>query len=105
MANGRLGAVDLSANVDTTVFTVTSATVASFSISLCNRNASSARVRLALSASATPSAADYLEYETTLPAYGVLERSGLVLDGGKYLIARSDTANVNCVAYGYEDTV
>ena len=46
MANGRLGAVDLSANVDTTVFTVTSATVASFSISLCNRNASSARVRL-----------------------------------------------------------
>ena len=54
MANGRLGAVDLSANVDTTVFTVTSATVASFSISLCNRNASSARVRLALSASATP---------------------------------------------------
>ena len=105
MANGRLCAVDLSANVDATVFTVTSATVASFSVSVCNRNAASVRVRLALAATATPTAADYLEYDTLLPANSVLERTGLILEGGKLLVARSDTTNVNCVAYGYEDVL
>lgn len=103
MAAGRLGAVDLTANVNATVFTVTAGTTASFSISICNRNAATVKVRLSLSATSTPGVSEYLEYDTPIAGYGVLERTGLVLDASKLLVARSDTANVNVVAYGYED--
>lgn len=105
MATGRLGAVDLLANTNATVFTVTAGNTAAFSVTICNRNATTVLVRLSLSATSTPGVSEYLEYDTSIAANGVLERTGLVLDAGKLLVARSNTANVNVVAYGYEDTI
>lgn len=105
MASGRLGASDLSATTNTTVYTVPADTLAAFCVNICNRNTSSITVRLALAASGTPSAGEYLEYDTVIMGNGVLERTGLVLDAGKLVVAYSSTANVSVVVVGIEEAV
>ena len=103
MTSGRLGAVDLSATTNTTVYTVPAAKTAAFSVNICNRNASSITIRLALAATGTPDVAEWIEYDTPLGGNCVLERSGLMLDTGKLLVAYSSAANVSVIAYGVEE--
>ena len=103
MTIGRLAASDLAATTNTSVYTVTAGKTGSFSVNVCNRNAASVKVRIALAASATPTAGEWIEYDATIAANGVLERTGLVLDATKIVVAYSDTANVSVTAYGYED--
>lgn len=102
MATGRLGAADLAATTDTSVYTVPSSTFSVVNISVCNRGSSTITVRIAVSTSGTPNAADYLEYDASILAKGVLERTGIVLDAGKQVIVRSSALNVNAVVYGIE---
>ena len=110
MATGRLGVADLAATTDTTVYTCPTDTFSVVSISVCNRGATTATIRIALSSSATPADADYLEYDTDLLAKGVIERTGIVMDnnqqaggvGGKYLIVRSSLTSVSAVVMGIE---
>lgn len=103
MASGRLGAADLAATTNTTLYTVPNGKVASLTIGLCNRAASAVTVRLALAASGTPAAAEWIEYDVAIPANGVLERTGLVLDAGKNVVAYAGAANVSAVVWGFED--
>lgn len=103
MATGRLGAQDLSATTNTTLYTCPANTFAVVNVTICNRSASAVTVRLALASSATPGAAEYLEYGTTIPANSVLERTGIVCDStNKYIVVYSSTTSVNAVAYGIE---
>ena len=63
MANGTLGQAALTANTDTTVYTPS--TVATVNVSLINKGASPAAVRLAVAASGTPSTSEdclFLEF-------------------------------------------
>lgn len=103
MASGRLGAVDLAATTNTTVYTVPATTTAAFSVNICNRNTSSVTIQLALAATGTPDASEWIEYDTPLGGNAVLERTGLMLDTGKVLVAYSSAANVSVVAYGVEE--
>lgn len=102
MATGRLGTADLSATTNTTLYTCPSSTFAVVNVTICNRNASGVTVRLAISSTATPGNAEYIEFGTTIPANAVLERTGLVLDAGKQIVVYSSTTSVNAVAYGIE---
>ena len=102
MATGRLGAADLSASTNTTLYTCPASTFAIANVSICNRNATSVTVRLALASSATPGGAEWLEYGVTIPANSVLERTGLSLDAGKILVVWASTTSVNAVVYGIE---
>jgi hypothetical protein len=103
MATGRLGVADLSATTDTTVYTVPADTFSVVTVSVCNRGATTATVRIAVSSSTSPSASEYLEYDTDLLAKGVLERTGIVMDStNKYLIVRSSLTSVNAVVMGIE---
>jgi hypothetical protein len=102
MATGRLGTADLSAATNTTVYTCPADTFTVLTVSVCNRGATAATIQIAISSSATPSAAEYLEFDTSLSAKGVLERTGIVLDAGKLLVVRSSATSVNAVAYGIE---
>jgi hypothetical protein len=102
MATGRLGVADLSAATNTTLYTVPANTFSVVTLSVVNRGASAATVRVAVSASATPADSEYIEFDTSLTAKGVLERTGIVMDAGKLIVVRSNSASVNAVVYGIE---
>jgi hypothetical protein len=102
MATGRLGVADLAAATNTTLYTVPASTFTVLTVSLCNRGASAANIRIAVSTSATPADSEYIEFDVSLAAKGVLERSGIVLDAGKLLVVRSSATSVNAVVYGIE---
>ena len=103
MATGRLGANDIPATTDTTVYTCPASTFAVVTVSLCNRNASTARdIRIAVSTSGTPSNAEWLEYDASLLAKGVLERTGLVLAAGQRIVVYASATDVSAVVYGIE---
>ena len=102
MATGRLGTADLAAATNTTVYTCPSSTFAVVTVSVCNRGASAANIRVAVASSATPGNAEFIEFDTSLSAKGVLERTGVVMDAGKLLVIRSSATDVNAVIYGIE---
>jgi len=103
MASGRLGAADIEANTNTTLYTVPTAKVASVSVNFCNRSAVDVSVRLALSSAATPTDAEWLEYGVVIPASGVLERTGLVLGATQQVNVYASAAGVSAVVYGFEE--
>jgi hypothetical protein len=102
MATGRLGANDLAAATNTTVYTVPSDTFSVVTLSICNRGNQAVAIRVAVSAAATPTAAEYIEYDTEVLGKGVLERTGIVMDAGRLLVVYSSAANVSAVALGIE---
>ena len=104
MATGRLGAADLSAATNTTLYTVPASTFAVVTVSICNRNATNVTARLAVATTATPGNAEFVEYDVTIGPSGVLERTGIVLDAGKLIVARTSAANVTAMVYGIETT-
>jgi hypothetical protein len=55
-----------------------------------------------VAASATPGNAEFIEFDTSLSAKGVLERTGIVMDAGKLLVVRSSAVDVSAVVYGIE---
>ena len=102
MATGRLGTADLAAATNTTVYTCPSSTFAVVTVSVCNRGASAANIRVAVASSATPGNAEFIEFDTSISAKGVLERTGIVMDAGKLLVVRSSAVDVSAVVYGIE---
>lgn len=102
MATGRLGTADLLAATNTTVYTVPADTFAVVTVSICNRGTTPANIQIAVCDTATPGLDEYLEFDTSLTAKGVLERTGIVIDAGKLLVVRSSAASVSALVYGIE---
>jgi hypothetical protein len=102
MASGRLGAEDLAAATNTTLYTVPADTFTIASVSFCNRGNQTIAVRLAVADLATPSNSEYIEYETEIPPKGVLERTGIALGATQKLVVRSSAANCSAVGFGVE---
>ena len=104
MASGVLGQQALNATTNTTVYTTPADTVAYANINVVNTNATPITVRLALAASGTPLAAEYIEYDAEIAGYGVLERTGVVLNAAKRVVAYSNLTGVSVAVYGVEET-
>lgn len=102
MATGRLGVQDLTADTDTTVYTVPVGTYAVANVSVTNRNQTSITLRLAMATTSTPDPQEFIEYETVIIPNGVFERTGLVMQGGLNIVARANQANVGVTVYGIE---
>jgi hypothetical protein len=107
MATGRLGIADLASATYTNLYTCPANTFAVVNVSVCNRNSTAITARLALtttSASGNTAPADlaFLEFDVTIPANSVLERTGIVVDANKYIVVRASTTGVSAVAYGIE---
>ena len=99
----NFGGVDLSAATPTDVFQG-SVTGDTFSVTVVNRGGVDAKVRLGFSnTTGAFEAANYIEYDATIIANGVLERTGLTIeDSSKFFVAQSDVIDVNVTAYGWE---
>jgi len=104
MATGRLNGVDLTTTAATSVYTCPVTTFSVVSVSICNRTATAVTVRIALTTTgSTPATTDYLEYDASLSANGVLERTGIVMSAGNQLVVTAGTGNaVSVVVVGIE---
>lgn len=106
-ATGLLGRYSLAAATDTAIITTPAAgRFQTVTVNFCNTNNSAVTIRLGLST--TPAAlttANYLEYDLSLPAYGVLERTGIVVSNGYAIGARANTTGVSVVAWGVDGAV
>ena len=105
MATGRLGTADftaIGAGVNHAVYTVPLTTFSVVTVSVVNRSAGAVLIRIALATSASPTDAEWLEYDVSLSPKGVLERTGIVMDTGKILVVRSSAIGVGAVVYGIE---
>jgi len=102
MATGKLGASDLSATTNTTVYTCPADTYAVVAINICNRGTNATAVRIAVADSDTPGAAEYIEYDSEIFSKNVLERTGLVLAATQRLVVYSTQASVSAVVVGIE---
>jgi hypothetical protein len=100
MTVGLLGAVDLSASTLTTICTLPSSEQ-SFTVNICNRNNANVKIRIApLSATSTPTNAEYFVYDAVLLSNGNMQLSGLTSSTAKLVVVYSDTANVSAQVYG-----
>ena len=102
MASGILGQSAPAATTNTTVYTVPASTLAVVNISVVNRGGSAATVRVALSAAATPNDDEWIEYNTSVGATSVLERTGIVLDTTKNVVVYASSADTSVSVYGLE---
>ena len=102
MATGILGQAALAAATNTTVYTVPATTFTVLHVSMVNRGGTTVSVRLALAASATPTNAEWIEYDAQIGPNGVLERTGIMMNSGKLLVAYASNANVSVSAFGVE---
>ena len=105
MASGKLGSANLAAGADTLVYTVPASTVATINIRVANRNTAAAKIRVAIGTGANPTAADYIDYDISLAANGILEDTGLVCSAGEKVWVMSNVSNVTARVHGFEEVV
>jgi len=107
MATGRLGAANLSAATNTQVYDVPDNTFAVVTLNVVNRGSTAATIQVAICLAATaasPDPSEYIEFDVSLAAKGVLERTGIVMAADQRLVVRSSATSVNAVVYGIETT-
>ena len=98
-----LGAADLAAATDTEIYAVPTGQKSSVNVAFCART-QSADVRLAVTGGALPALKDWIEFDVTLGAAGVLERTQIWMTTGEKLYARASATGVSVVVYGPEET-
>jgi hypothetical protein len=104
----RLGAVDVSSNTDTSLYTVPAATSTIISsMVVCNKNNSTISFRVAHVDGAVEdlAAEDYIYYEISISAYDSFEITrAITMSAEDTLVVRANTSNVNFIAWGSERT-
>jgi|TARA_B100000686_G_C16791838_1_gene979250 hypothetical protein len=106
MASGILGQSALAATTNTTVYTVPANTHSVVNVNVLNRSATApALVRLALASTGTPTNAEWIEHDVSIPKNGVLERTALSLQAARNIVAYSSTGDVTVTIFGIEQAV
>ena len=102
MESGVYGKADVSASTWTTLVPAPTAGTKVCTVNLVNRTAANVKVRIAIAASTTVADADNIEYDVSLPANGVLERTGIVLDTSNGIQVYANAAGVSAVSFGID---
>lgn len=102
MTIGVLGQSNPAADTNTTVYTVPASVSATCNISVVNTGPTASAVNVAIAATGTPAASEYIEYQTVIPPNGVLERGGMVAQTGKNIVVYATTSNISATVYGFE---
>lgn len=75
-------------------------------VNFCNTTGADVRINLALSTSASsPATGEFLEYNSLIAPYGVLERTGIIIPPGYSLLASGNNAGVAVTGWGITETV
>ena len=106
----KLASVNLDAEAVTAIYSCPPGKRTIATLTLCNRTATTTKVRVALTSGAAPTDADWIEYDTPIPASGsvggsVLQLSGLALSAGQQIHARTSAAGVGATVVGLEQAV
>jgi hypothetical protein len=105
MATGRLNTANITTTAANTVYTVPATTFSVVSVNIVNRSSSAAAlIRLAVSTSASPGLDEWIEFDSSLVANGVLERTGIVMKTGELIVVQTSTGTpaLSVVVYGIE---
>jgi len=98
-----LGTALPAANTLATLYEVPTGRRTVLNVAACNRGASAATVRLALSASNTPGNSEFIEFDLSLAPSEVLERTALSLAAGQRVLVQANSAQVSFNAWGIEE--
>ena len=104
MASGVYAKVDVASasTWETLLAPATSGEIKVCTVNICNRTSSAVQIRLALAGSTTVADADMIEYNVSLPANGVLERTGIVVDATNGIQVWASGTGVSAAAYGID---
>jgi len=109
MATGRVATTQLTGSYTlSTIYTVPAGNYGVYNISFTNPTTGPITIRLAVGATTTPAASEYIEYGTVIVANGVFERTGLVLSPLQNIVASASsgtsgvTSAVSVNVYGIE---
>ena len=95
-------AVQATANTEQVLYTVPASTEVLTAINVCNKGTTAITVRIGVLASGESSTAagGFIEYDTSIPANGVLERTGILLATGEKIAVNSNSTNAAYVCIG-----
>ena len=103
MASGVYGKIDVSSASTWTEVVAAAAGTRVVTINIANRQSAATTVRIGLKdAAGNTTDADCIEYDVSIPANGVLERTGIVLESSNGLHVYASAA-VTAVAYGIDN--
>jgi hypothetical protein len=106
MASGTYARVALNASGNTVIVpAIAAGNTAVVTVNVVNTGTTPAVIRLAITSTAnTPAAnnSEYFEFNTAIAAFGVLERTGIVLSSGLSITAFANTTGVVAQTYGLE---
>lgn len=103
MATGILGAYALITKTYQAIYVNNNDRASIVTVNFNNRNDISAFVRIAISTNATtPLASEFVEYDAEVLGMGVLERSGLVVGPGQFIVVYSSQPNCSAQSWGVE---
>ncbi len=104
MFAGILGTWDLISNVPQAIAVNDRSLACAVIINVCNRGGANALISIAISSNSTsPTDAEWIEWNTLLTPKNTLERQGIMVPAGKYVIVRSNQSSVNSVVYGVQN--
>jgi hypothetical protein len=103
MSTGVLGAYALTSKTNQAIYVNNNDKASIVTVNFNNRNNVSILVRIAISTNATlPLASEYVEYDAQINGHGVLERAGLAIGPGQYVVVYSDNPNTSAQCWGVE---
>ena len=102
MASGIYGRSDLTAATWTEIAPPPGSGIKVTTINITNRTDSNKKVRLGLGSSTSINDQDVIEYDVTIPANGVLERTGIVLDSSNGLYVYASATGCTAIAWGLD---
>lgn len=94
-----------STNTDVQLYQVPSGKTASVSVNMCNKTSGKIVIAFSISASNTPGAADYLDWNVEVLPGETYQRLGLVLPEQVYVFARTTISGLACQLYGFLETI
>ena len=104
MSTGILGARTLLAGTAQNIYVNNNTEASVVSVNVCNFNHIATTISIAISTAGHSSvtANEWVEYDAELLGKGVLERSGIVVGAGQYVVVKSSENNVSTQVWGIE---